>query len=143
MPSPENLAFAERLKSSLKRLPKPVLTASGLAHGYNLRAKTEPISPQAARKWISGESRPGREKIEVLAAWLGVSSHWLQYGPPPAAAKKAAQTRKLGPLGQLSEAEIRLVGRLRVLSEYQVNLLTELVDQFATEREVSGAGLPS
>lgn len=135
--SPENLAFSERLRSALKRLPKQVLTAAALAHEFNLRwDKGEPVTPQATRKWLSGEARPSVDKIEILSGWLGVSSHWLQYGP--AAPGKRASPAKRGQPGQLSEAETKLLARLRVLSEYQVRLIGELVDQLATEREASG-----
>lgn len=112
--SPENLAFSERLRSALKRLPKQVLTAAALAHEFNLRwDKGEPVTPQATRKWLSGEARPSVDKI--LSDWLGVSSHWLQYGS--AAAGKKVSPAKRGQPGQLSESEAKLLARLRVLSE--------------------------
>ena len=140
MPAADHQAFSERLKAALKRLPKAVTTAADLAHEFNLRSHGEPVSNQAAHKWISGKSRPSRANAEVLAEWLGVSSHWLLYGSPPQAlAKKPPGARRNQGVGHLSEKETRLLSRLRTLSEHQVFLIAELVEQLALEREVSGA----
>ncbi|WP_048439989.1 transcriptional regulator [Caenimonas sp. SL110] len=141
MPLDEKLAFAERLRSALKRAPKSIQTASQLAHEFNLRYRGEPVTDQASQKWLSGKARPTAEKLETLAEMLGVSSYWLKNGSPPTAAKKTAKAKRGSPTsvpGQLTEPEAKLLSRLRTLSEHQVGLIVELVDQLALERELAG-----
>lgn len=140
----EKTAFTERLKTALKRAPKAVKTATELAHEFNLRHPKEPgITPQAAQKWLSGKAKPSADKLDTLAEWLGVSAHWLAYGPAPTASKKTSPGRgahAAPTAGSLTEKETRLVSRLRTLSEHQVYLVAELVDQLAAEREINGRG---
>jgi transcriptional regulator with XRE-family HTH domain len=118
-----------------------VTTAPQLAHEFNLRYQGEAITDQAAQKWLSGKAKPSADKLETLAAWLGVSSHWLAYGPPPA---KREPTTKRGSSadkdGTHSEREIKLLARLRTLSDYQAELVVGLVEQLALERELAGHG---
>lgn len=138
----EKLAFAERLLIALKRGPKSIETATALANQFNLRHPNEPITTQAAQKWLTGKAMPTPDKIETLAEWLKVSAHWLRNGPPPAPNKKPSGTGKrpssAGSSG-LSEKESKLLTRLRQLSEHQFFLVAELVDQLAVEREIWGS----
>jgi transcriptional regulator with XRE-family HTH domain len=138
-PASEKQAFSNRLKAALKRAPKSIQTASDLAHHFNLRYSGESITIQSAHKWLTGKAKPSADKLETLAAWLGVSAHWLAYGPPPA--KKLA-TLKRGASGEragtLTEQEAKLLSRLRTLSEHQAELVVGLVEQLALERELAG-----
>ena len=138
MPANEKTEFAERLKIALKRTPKSIQTATQLAHEFNLRHQNEPITPQAAQKWLSGASMPTSDKLQTLADWLNVSAHWLRNGPPPLAPKKPGTKRpgQASSKGELSEKEARLLSRLRLLSEHQAFLVAELVEQLALEREI-------
>ena len=135
----EKNAFSDRLRSALNRAPRSIRTAPQLAHEFNLRHKGEPITDQAAQKWLTGKAKPAADKLETLAAWLGVSTHWLAYGPPPT---KKAGTAKRGTSGDkaaaLSEQETRILARLRTLSEHQAELVAGLVEQLALERELAG-----
>jgi transcriptional regulator with XRE-family HTH domain len=103
-----------------------------------LRHENEPITPQAAQKWLTGKAKPSADKLETLAAWLAVSAHWLAYGPPPPTKKQPAGKRsgQGSQAGQLSEKEAKLLSRIRTLSEHQVFLIAELVEQLAIEREI-------
>ncbi|OYZ84678.1 MAG: hypothetical protein B7Y03_02415 [Polaromonas sp. 24-62-144] len=85
MPVDDKKAFAERLKTALKRLPKSIETATELAHQFNLKHQNEPITPQAAQKWLQGTAFPTTDKLQTLADWLNVSAHWLKNGTPPTA----------------------------------------------------------
>ena len=38
------------------------------------------ISKQTAHKWLSGQTVPSADKIDVLAEWLGISAHWPRFG---------------------------------------------------------------
>lgn len=138
----EKLAFAERLLIALKRGPKSIETATALANQFNLRHPNEPITTQAAQKWLTGKAMPTPDKIETLAEWLKVSAHWLRNGPPPGPNKRPSGTGKrpssAGSSG-LSEKESKLLTRLRQLSEHQFFLVAELVDQLAVEREIWGS----
>jgi transcriptional regulator with XRE-family HTH domain len=140
MPVNEKTAFAERLRSALKRAPKSIKTASQLAHEFNLRHAGEPITPQSGQKWLTGKARPSPDKLETLAEMLGVSSYWLKNGSPPPATKKAVAKKSVqAPVpGQLTNVESKLIARLRTLSEHQVSLVFELVEQLAIERELAG-----
>ena len=142
MPTDEKLAFAERLRIALKRGAKNVSTAAELATQFNLRHPNEPITAQAAQKWLTGKACPTADKIETLANWLNVSSHWLHHGPAPLTrqrqnAPSVRQTKSQANSGDaLTEKESKLMSRLRQLSEHQFFLIAELVDQLAVEREM-------
>lgn len=137
MPVDDKKAFADRLKRALKRLPKAIDTPTELAHHFNLKHQNEPITPQAAQRWMQGTAYPKADKLETLAEWLNVSAHWLKNGPPPPAKETLAGKRSQpAQPGQLSEKEARLLVKLRSLSEHQVYIVAELVDQLALEREI-------
>ncbi len=137
MPVDDKKAFSERLKTALKRLPKSIETATDLAHQFNLRHPNEPITPQAAQRWLKGTAYPTPDKLQTLADWLNVSAHWLKNGPPPPAKKAVAGKRGVpGQPGQLNEKEARLLAKLRTLSEHQVYIVVELIEQLALEREI-------
>lgn len=134
----EKQAFAARLKLALTRSAKKIDTAIELALQFNLRHPNDPITPQAAYKWLTGKARPTPDKIATLAEWLDVSPHWLHYGSPDkeqsiqtARRNASQQDRQAG----ISEVEARLLERLRLLTQHQSDLVLELVEQLALERE--------
>lgn len=140
----EKIAFSDRLRIALKRGTKCIDTATALAHEFNLRHPNESITTQAAQKWLTGKATPTPDKIETLAEWLNVSGHWLRNGPPPAPVKKQVSTSKRQTTSHsgtaaLTEKETKLLTRLRQLSEHQLFLIAELVDQLAVEREMWGS----
>lgn len=134
----EKKAFAERLKLALSRLPKSVKTAADVAHNFNLKHPNEPITPQAATKWLNGTAIPKSDKIETLAEWLHVTPYWLKHGSPPPSSRKPVAGKRVQPIhtNQLNEKEARLLAKLRSLSEYQAYIVAELIDQLALEREI-------
>lgn len=73
-------AFAARLRGALAQAG--VRGPTQLALKFNLRYDGQPISTQAAHKWLSGDAVPATDKILTLAKWLGVDPHWLHYGAP-------------------------------------------------------------
>lgn len=73
-------AFAARLRGSLAQAG--VRGPTQLALKFNLRYDGQPVSTQAAHKWLSGDAMPAADKILILAKWLGVDPHWLRYGSP-------------------------------------------------------------
>lgn len=141
MPTEENKAFANRLNIALKRATKGITTANDLATQFNLRHPNDPITSQAAQKWLTGKSKPTSDKIRTLAEWLHVSEHWLRFGPPDSAPRRVKAGAPNAALqndiaAPLSEKEAGLIARTRLLSEHQFFLISELVDQLAAEREM-------
>ena len=45
-----------------------------------MRYSGSSVSVQTANNWLSGASIPNQDKLQVLAAWLEVSTHWLRFG---------------------------------------------------------------
>ncbi len=128
----EKAAFARRLKMALNRFvalncgAKAVKGATDLARQFNLRhsGTTETgITPQTAHKWLTGRVIPTNDKIKTLAEWLGVTEHWLHYGPPP-------KTQSLEIKAPLSVEVANLIERIRALSPPQRALVEELITQF-------------
>ncbi|NIE57782.1 MULTISPECIES: transcriptional regulator [unclassified Burkholderia] len=135
--SDEKKEFAARLKQALKRSPKRIETASELAIQFNLRHPAEPITPQAAQKWLTGAARPTIDKIKTLAAWLNVSEQWLRFGVtdmkrPPKPPQQAKAEKAITPTPE----ELELVSRLRGLSAYQRQLVEGVIEQFSLDREI-------
>lgn len=123
--SKEKLAFAKRLKDSL---PNDAKGGTGLSKKFNfLYADGPAISPQTAHKWLSGTTIPKPDKLRVLAEWLQIDLHWLQYGPGPSSkTKPLARAEKYPP----SQETIELASRLANLSPKQRNLLEEMITEF-------------
>jgi transcriptional regulator with XRE-family HTH domain len=136
----EKQAFAARLKQALKRSPKKVVTATDLSIQFNLRHQNEPITVQAAQKWLAGQARPTIDKIETLAEWLNVSVQWLRYGiaeeRQSITTGRKAQKGKAAAAIQPTDDELRLIARIRTLSEHRRYLVNEIVEQFALEQEM-------
>ncbi len=143
MPSEEEkIAFAQRLRIALNQLAlrqlalspsaKPIKGGADLARQFNLKhAGGAGVSPQAAHKWLKGRVIPTADKIKTLAEWLGVSEHWLHYGPPPAPSL-VKEKKSLGIHAKYppSEQTVTLAKRIEALPEHQRYLVEELVGQF-------------
>ncbi len=138
MATDEKTAFAERLRVALKRSAKNVGTAAELATQFNLRHRNDPITTQAAQKWLTGKARPTLDKIETLSSWLNVPTHWLCYGPAPESRQRRNATSRQTKLQAKAptEAEFKLLLKMRQLSEHQLYLVAELVEQLAVEHEM-------
>lgn len=136
----EKEAFAHRLQQALKRTPKRVETAAELALNFNLRHPSDPITPQAAQKWLTGQALPTIDKIATLAEWLGVSLQWLGLGTTAEQAAGTAPNRvhesKDIPFAPPSEQEVLLLRRIRAMPEYRRKLVIEIVDQFCADHEI-------
>jgi transcriptional regulator with XRE-family HTH domain len=133
----EKKAFAARLKQALKRSPKKIEAASQLATQFNLRHPAEPITPQAAQKWLSGTARPTVDKIKTLAEWLDVSEQWLRYGVTDMKRSKSSKGAKpIDETIQPTPDELELIRRLRRLSEYRRQLVEGIIEQFALDSEI-------
>ena len=70
--------FAQALKSGLINKFGYVPAASKLAIEFNLRnIDTNPISREAARKWINGQSMPEAGRLKILIKWLNLNPTYI------------------------------------------------------------------
>lgn len=138
MPSTEDkVAFSLRLKQALKRSPKKINSPTELALNFNLRHAGDPVTPQAAQKWLTGTSLPTYEKIATLADWLNVSLQWLRYGiaedKPVAKAPRKPLKAKVAASAPTAD-ELKFLAALRSMPEHRRNLVIEIVEQFSLEQ---------
>ncbi|WP_180041662.1 hypothetical protein [Acinetobacter sp. YH12218] len=80
--SSEKKAFGTHLKQqpNAHQLPD---SPTVLAKEFNLRYSGNPISVQAANNWLMSIAIPTQDKLQILAAWLNVSTQWLRFGEQP------------------------------------------------------------
>lgn len=134
-------AFAERLRLALTRSSRPVESAAELAVQFNLRHEGVPVTQQAVHKWLSGKSCPTPDKVATLAAWLGVSTHWLRFGSPESGAAPLRLTtgeRVTSRYADKLEPDVDeqgLLAAMRKLTPHQRRLIIELVNQLLLERQ--------
>lgn len=76
----EKSAFSERLKDQLAKRGWPKTSPTWLAREFNMRYSGQSVSVQTANNWLSGAAIPNQDKLQILAAWLEVSTHWLRFG---------------------------------------------------------------
>jgi len=136
----EKRAFSERLKQALLRSPKKISTANDLALNFNLRHTSgDPISTQAAQKWLTGQGFPTIDKIATLAEWLNVSLQWLRFGIAEergaSSSSRKSKPTKSATLTPTSD-ELALLGVLRAMPEHRRYLVLGIIQQFALEQEM-------
>lgn len=78
--SSEKTEFSERLKEQLNSRGWPINSPTWLSREFNIRYSGTSVSVQTASNWLSGAAIPSQDKLQILAAWLEVSSHWLRFG---------------------------------------------------------------
>lgn len=127
----EKAAFALRLRNSLKKVSAGVDTPAKLALQFSLRHSSEPITSQAAHKWLSGKAIPSKDKIATLAKWLNVSEHWLRFGAPENTDSAPPQSRHASSTSGLSENDIIFVAVYRQLTDAQKQILQAVANEFA------------
>lgn len=135
----DKIAFSLRLKQALKRSPKKINSPTELALNFNLRHVGDPVTPQAAQKWLAGTSLPTYEKIATLAEFLNVSLQWLRYGiaedkPVAKAARKGIKAKAIASVPTADE--LKLLTALRAMPEHRRNLVVEIVEQFSLDQEM-------
>lgn len=78
--SDEKQDFSKRLKEAMRRSRVDAASPTRIAREFNLRYHGDPVTTQAVRKWLSGQSLPSQDKIRALAGWLDVPAQWLRFG---------------------------------------------------------------
>jgi transcriptional regulator with XRE-family HTH domain len=76
----EKGAFGKRLTRLLNEAGIGTASPTDVAREFNRRYLGKPVTAQAVRKWINGDSIPAGDKIRTLAKWLKTSPLWLHYG---------------------------------------------------------------
>lgn len=75
----EKAMFADRLKHAMLAAGYEA-RPSVLEREFNLRYWGKPITFQAVRRWLRGESIPNQDKLLVLSEWLDLDPQALRYG---------------------------------------------------------------
>lgn len=128
----DNMEFSARLRQALSRLPNKVDTPTKLAIEFNL-IHHESVSNQAVQKWMTGLSKPSREKIETLARMCGVSAQWLRFGIAESHPRKSSAPGTLASphSKSLSATEQTLLDNFRLLPQVQQELVSGVTEQLA------------
>ena len=121
----ETAKFAARLRSAIKDAGVRV-SATTVAHEFNLRYWGEGISSHAARNWLMGVSMPKQDKLLVLSKWLKVSPEGLLFGTPPQRPIDE-QTNE----DQINLVDQQLIARDLALESEHRRVVREVVDGLA------------
>jgi len=125
----EKLAFSERLKLALRRVPEKPEGPTAVARFFNLRYLGEPVSTQTVDKWLKGRTIPKPDKLETLAKALNVDLHWLHYGPGSNGSKTKVKAPAPDDKYPPSAESIELANKIGSLTPHNRYLVEELVAQ--------------
>lgn len=122
----EKQGFSRRLRDSLRRTEVDARGPTGIAREFNLRYQGAPVTAQAVRKWLLGESLPSQDKVRTLASWLEISPHWLRFGEAePRAGRQHAVLRQETAAYHVNAGW--LAAKFNALSEPHKKMVTEVV----------------
>lgn len=122
----EKTMFAERLKAALEAAGYEA-RPSVLEREFNLRYWGKPITFQAVRRWLRGDSIPSQDKLQVLARWLAIDPHQLRYGEGSAYTISEPSAR-WDP--ESSGEERQLLSLYRELPAAQRKVIREILETF-------------
>lgn len=122
----EKIMFAERLKAALEAAGYEV-RPSVLEREFNLRYWGKPITFQAVRRWLRGDSIPSQDKLQVLARWLVVDPHHLRYGSSLYSVSETKADWDVVP----SYDERQVLALYRELPAAQRKVVREVIETFA------------
>lgn len=128
-------AFRLRLRLALDRAGWKAMGATALAREFNLRCHGPPVTVHATRKWLLGEAIPAQDKLQELAAWLGVSAQWLRFGESEAPSPTPPPTTGEPPSAYQAERVNRLVSDWARLSGEEQGAIEKLVDLLLRTRD--------
>lgn len=124
--------FALRLKAALISAgyePRP----SVLEREFNLRYWGAPITFQAVRRWLRGDSIPSQDKLQVLARWLGIEPQVLRYGEQASQVFMPMQATWVVPVNEEEDEVLRIY---RGLPEEQRQVLRQVILAFARANDL-------
>lgn len=126
----EKTEFAQRLAAAITSAGHEA-RPSVVEKQFNSRYWGHPVSFQAVRRWLRGESFPEQDKLVVLAEWLQVEPHELRYGVRGAgnvSGDKPWYTR-------LAVDEYELIQALLALPAPKRKIVKEVIDSFSAQEE--------
>ncbi|MDE4038311.1 hypothetical protein [Acinetobacter pittii] len=126
----EKQAFSLRLKKELEKHEWPTNSPTWLAREFNIRYSGNSISVQTANNWLSGTVIPNQDKLQVLAAWLDISTQWLRFGE-----KEHTLENNLDVHQNIQLYLTDLPEKISKLSPKQKSLVYELVDALLAKNE--------
>ena len=127
----EKKAFSQRLKQQLLEQNWPVNRPTWLAREFNMRYNGHSISVQTASNWLSGTAIPNQDKLQILAAWLDISTQWLRFGevsPTPKNCTKKDHKKIQFYLDDLPK-------KIGLLCPKQKQIIYEIVNEFLSQNE--------
>jgi len=129
------IAFSQRL-SQLLLSNNFSLSPTKLARKFNLRWRGTPVTPNAARKWILGESIPTLDKIDVLANLLGTNSQWLRWGDKnPNQINTMGRTESIHTIALEPNLEKSLIQDFRLLNTANQRVIFNLIEIMLHEQK--------
>jgi hypothetical protein len=131
----EKAQFAERLKAAMQDAgyePR----SSVLEREFNLRYWGRPVTFQAVRRWLRGDSLPEQDKLLVLAEWLQVEPQVLRYGE--GAAQRIQETRNRWEQAVAGEEREVMQAYLDLPAE-QRKIIREVILAFAKSTSVEAS----
>lgn len=123
-------AFARRLKSLL--IPLGIHSGAKLARAFNLCHPGEPVTNQAAYKWIRGKAFPRPDNLRTLAKLLNANEYWLANGLPP---DLIAKPLRRGENYPLHDEMIEWASRMMMLKQKDCSIVQELIAHFGDKDE--------
>jgi len=121
--------FSKRLRKALQDRGREVGSPTRLTQEFNGDYPDRRVTPQAVRKWLTGEAIPSHDKIKALAEWLEVSPNWLHHGeggPGHGTQQTAATYRTPVP-------DQELLKRYRKLNTRQQQAVAEIITALAAK----------
>jgi transcriptional regulator with XRE-family HTH domain len=121
--------FSKRLRKALQERGREVGSPTRVTQEFNGDYPDRRVTPQAVRKWLTGEAIPSHDKVQALAEWLEVSPNWLHHGEGGAghgAQQTAAAYRTPVP-------DQELLRRYRKLNARQQQAVAEIITALAAK----------
>jgi hypothetical protein len=129
------IPFSQRLAQLLLSTNRS-LSPTKLAREFNLRWRGTPVTPNAARKWILGDSIPTLDKIDVLANLLGTNSQWLRWGEKnPNQLNTMERTESIHPIALEPNLEKTLFQDFRLLNTANQRVIFNLIEIMLHEQK--------
>ena len=134
--------FSHRFKIALREAGVRV-SASNIAHEFNLRYWGTGVSSHAVRNWLMGVSIPKQDKLVVLAQWLRVTPEALLFGAqPPRPADEHFTEKSVNLVDQQLIAQyFKLMPEHRVAVRLMVDALLALGAQHANNKTTDCASM--
>ncbi|STZ63241.1 Uncharacterised protein [Moraxella lacunata] len=110
--------FSKRLKYALEQRSLST-SPTFVRNAFNERYAGNPVSIQTVSNWLSGVAIPSQDKLQTLAHWLSVDSHWLRFGEvyPPIK----------GSLPNLSSGQIEVALGFAMLTPMHQKIVADLI----------------